>query len=553
MAMTMTASTTRTTRTTTRTKINTTTRKNNKNKNNRTHEVLLNLLLVAAAFFVSSSIVSFSNNNDDGPRRDGSVKFMMTVEAWASTTTVATKTKTGRRTSASAASTRLYYAAPTTSKKNKIVNDHKNDEEEQEDGTGCSTSSSSSSSSRRRWFRQVGRLATAGSATAAAAIGFGSHPVPASAEAGAATLPEAIEITTSTRQQSDPPPPPPQSSSSKKAPQLVSSEAVCDSSVSVWKNPEGRIVYLLGTAHVSKLSAELAGRLVKDTSPNGVFVELDPKRLKPGSGVLASKVSTEGKKESKIIVPQIQMVSSSTGAVAAAVGGGGGGGSGETGSSTSVASSSALPSSSTPPKSNNNPIMRAAAAAVGNSIKGMYKQLDSAGFESGEEFVVAIREGQKLGSDIVLGDRDVEVTLRRLTEGLAKTDIKALLSPDAELEQSLQALVPPSTSKVLSNKMAAGTEQNDDEQFREEFSSFVEVMKTKENVKMIMGQLQRVAPFLYEALVSERDAYMAAGLNGLNELTSIVAVVGIAHVDGIETNLSLNGWTQMSPSCSKFR
>ena len=67
------------------------------------------------------------------------------------------------------------------------------------------------------------------------------------------------------------------------------------------------------------------------------------------------------------------------------------------------------------------PMMRAASAAVGNGLKGMYKKLDSAGFNAGEEFVVAIREGQRQNADIVLGDRDVEVTLRRVTEGLAQT------------------------------------------------------------------------------------------------------------------------------------
>ena len=494
----------------------TTSSKNNKKKANGS---LLRLALLALCILLFSIYPS-------PLRRDGEFfDFITKVEAWTFTSS-RPGAKTTKTASKVATTTRLYYAAPDS-------NNNRNDDDEEENDIVYSTSS------RRGWFRQVGRLATAGAA-AAVGVSVGSLPAPASAEVGtAATMPETLEITSTQV-----------SSQSKAQAQLVSSKAVCDSSVSVWKNPEGRIVYLLGTAHVSKLSAELAGQLVKDTCPDGVFVELDPKRLKPGSGILASKVSTDSK-ESKIIVPQIQMVSSIPGAVSA--GGGSGGSAGEAGSSTSVASSSVLPASSSPSKSNNNPIMKAAATAVGNSIKGMYKQLDSAGFESGEEFVVAIKEGQKLGSDIVLGDRDVEVTLRRLTEGLAKTDIKALLSPDSELEQSLQALVPSSTSKAMNNKMAGTGGQNNDEQFREEFSSFVESMKTKENVKMIMGQLQRIAPFLYEALVSERDAYMAAGLNGLNELTSIVAVVGIAHVDGIETNLSLNGWKQMSPSCSKFR
>ena len=48
---------------------------------------------------------------------------------------------------------------------------------------------------------------------------------------------------------------------------LVSAKSVCDATVSVWSK-NGRIIYLLGTAHISETSAELAGRLVKDTNPN---------------------------------------------------------------------------------------------------------------------------------------------------------------------------------------------------------------------------------------------------------------------------------------------
>jgi pheromone shutdown protein TraB len=141
-----------------------------------------------------------------------------------------------------------------------------------------------------------------------------------------------------------------------------------------------------------------------------------------------------------------------------------------------------------------------------------------------------------------LGDRDVEVTLRRVAEALAQSDLKALMKPDSELEQSLKQLVP-------SNMAANANGDLNDEQFRQEFSDFVEVMKSKENVRKIMGELQRLAPAIYEALVGERDAYMAAGLNGLNEIETIVAVVGIAHVDGIERNLKMNGWQPANLRC----
>ena len=347
-------------------------------------------------------------------------------------------------------------------------------------------SSSTSESSRREWLSSI----------ASAAVGAGCIPLL----------------------------PPPSN-----AADLVTTTSVCDPTVSIWKH-NGRFIYLLGTAHISSASAALAGSLVRDIHPSGVFVELDPKRVS-GSGILAKKVSSENGQElqagpaSRVIVPNIQRMG--------------------TPMLTSSSVDGAVPQETTTsaPTPKQNPVMRAASAAVGSQLKGMYKKLDSAGFQSGEEFVVAINEGQKIGSDIVLGDRDVEVTLGRLTDALARTDLKALLNPDSEFEQSLKEL----TGSISSTN--GGGDLND-EQFREEFSSFVEVMKAKENVKNIMGQLQRVAPALYEALVTERDAYMAAGLNGLNELETIVAVMGIAHVDGVEQNLKSNGWQPVNPTCA---
>lgn len=145
-------------------------------------------------------------------------------------------------------------------------------------------------------------------------------------------------------------------------------------------------------------------------------------------------------------------------------------------------------------------------------------------------------------SDIVLGDRDVEVTLQRVAEALSKTDINSLLKPDSELEQSLKELVP--------NNIAVNSDGDlNDEQYRQEFSNFVETVKQKDKVRKIMTQLKRVAPEIHTALLAERDAYMAAGLNGLDELETIVAVVGIAHVDGIEQSLTMNGWKPANLSC----
>ena len=39
---------------------------------------------------------------------------------------------------------------------------------------------------------------------------------------------------------------------------------------------------------------------------------------------------------------------------------------------------------------------------------------------------------------------------------------------------------------------------------KQEFTTFVETMKAKENVKKIMGALKSMAPEIYEAMVAER-------------------------------------------------
>ena len=195
---------------------------------------------------------------------------------------------------------------------------------------------------------------------------------------------------------------------------VITSKAVCDPTVSVW-NKNGRVIYLLGTAHISSSSAALAGQLVRDTTPKGVFIELDAKRVS-GSGILAQKFnnndnnnsSNEQSNEggSQVIVPKISAVNGDGGLVlpstlSLATS--------SSSSSTDITTEKALKPTPTN-NNNNNPIMKAATAVVGKSIKGLYQRLDSAGFDSGEEFVTAVKEGRKLGSSIILGDRDVEVS-----------------------------------------------------------------------------------------------------------------------------------------------
>jgi hypothetical protein len=357
-----------------------------------------------------------------------------------------------------------------------------------------------STSSRRQWFSQIG------SAGVAAIV---STQTPSTAHAAGTTKPLVAKPT----------------------------PALCDPSVSVWTK-SGRTVYLVGTAHISAQSAMLAGDVIKDTKPEAVFVELDAKRIGAAGArgivrvkpIAAGEIPATAALSGNIIVDD----GSATSDLVMA-----------TMDPTTVAGGSEVLPSPLPRPANpfdlRERAMQAASQAVGNAIKGMYKRLDTTGFKPGEEFVVAVQEGDKVGATIILGDRDVEVTLQRLTKALAETDLQQLMSPDSELERSMQELLPSGSPDSLMS----------DAQFKDEMTRYVEVMKAKENVQKIMGQLKQAAPKLYEALVAERDVYMASGLDQLNQFPSMVAVMGVAHVEGVEAYLQAHGWKPVKLRCPR--
>ena len=314
----------------------------------------------------------------------------------------------------------------------------------------------------------------------------------------------------------------------------IVSKTLCDPSVSTWTKRD-RTVHILGTAHISSSSAELAGKMVREILPNVVFVELDKKRVsRAGIGGATSGLSTQSSSSNE---------SSSSAEIAS------------TSSSTStVISTPSVGEDKSNRMQISNPMVTFGSKVVGDSVKGMYGKLESEGFKAGDEFVMSVREGLAIGSTIVLGDRDVEVTLKRLTQALGKTDLRKLLSSNSEVEKSMEGLLPQEMKNQMKQSSDSVTMGVDDATF----NSFVETMKAKENVKKIMAALKDTAPEIYEAMVAERDVYMARGLDelGNNVKTSVdttVAVMGMAHVDGVERYLAANGWNEMSYPCLSSR
>ena len=326
--------------------------------------------------------------------------------------------------------------------------------------------------------------------------------------------------------------------------------SLCDPSVSTWTkiyDNSLRTVHILGTAHISSASAELAGRLVREVKPNVVFVELDVKRVKRAIPGL-SPGDSESSSSSNSNNPS------------------------EDATKSKIAAFTATPSPSN--ESNSSPIINLGSKYVGDAVKNMYGKLESEGFKAGDEFTMSVREGLANGSTIVLGDRDVEVTLRRLTKALAKTDIRKLLSTDSEVEKSMEELLPENLKEQMMKKGRGGggvavevgkmVDQSessmgmDVQVNKAEFQSFVETMKEKDNVKKIMTALQKTAPEIYEAMVAERDLNMAKGLDELgdnlkSDVGDTVAVMGMAHVDGVERYLYSQGWEEKRYPCPVVR
>ncbi|XP_052178879.1 uncharacterized protein LOC127792431 [Diospyros lotus] len=127
----------------------------------------------------------------------------------------------------------------------------------------------------------------------------------------------------------------------------------------------------------------------------------------------------------------------------------------------------------------------------------------------GSEFRVAFEEAVKYGGKVILGDRPVQITLRR-------TWVKMPLWHKTKLLYSLlfQAFFLPSPEDI--NKM-------------------LKEMDDVDMLTLVIQEMSKKFPTVMETLVHERDQYMSSTLLGVaSEHSSVVAVVGKGHLQGIK-------------------
>ncbi|KAA0042435.1 traB domain-containing protein [Cucumis melo var. makuwa] len=129
----------------------------------------------------------------------------------------------------------------------------------------------------------------------------------------------------------------------------------------------------------------------------------------------------------------------------------------------------------------------------------------------GSEFRVAYEEAMKYRGKVILGDRPVQITIRRAWAKMPLCQkIKLLYS------FVFQAFFLPSP---------------------EELTKMLKDMDDVDMLTLIIQEMSKEYPTLMDTLVHERDQYMSTTLLGVaKEHQSVVAVVGKGHLSGIKKN-----------------
>jgi pheromone shutdown-related protein TraB len=128
---------------------------------------------------------------------------------------------------------------------------------------------------------------------------------------------------------------------------------------------------------------------------------------------------------------------------------------------------------------------------------------DDLGVKPGAEMMAAIEAAEEVGAKVALIDRDINLTLRRA------------LNQMSFLEKMKFAY------GVLGSFFAKEEELED-----------IEKLKESDTLEEVMGYFQEMSPKAYNALVNERDLFMAQKLMEIEE-DHVVAVVGAGHQTGL--------------------
>lgn len=210
----------------------------------------------------------------------------------------------------------------------------------------------------------------------------------------------------------------------------------------------GKEIILIGTAHVSKHSAEQVKEVIETEQPDSVCIELDEQRFKS---------IREGNKWKDMDIFQVIKDKKAT--------------------------------------------LLLMNLAISSFQNRMAKQFD---ISPGQEMIQGIESAEETGAELVLADRDIQITFSRIWSGIGLKG-KALL-----------------LTQVIASIFSKETISEED----------LEKMKTQDTINAMLHEFTEAFPRLKKPLIDERDQYLAQKIKSAPG-EKIVAVLGAAHVPGI--------------------
>ncbi|WP_058305939.1 TraB/GumN family protein [Gracilibacillus massiliensis] len=211
---------------------------------------------------------------------------------------------------------------------------------------------------------------------------------------------------------------------------------------------DGKEYILIGTAHVSKQSAEQVKQVIEAEQPDSVCVELDKQRYES---------VVNGSKWKDMDIFQVIKEKKAT--------------------------------------------LLLMNLAISSFQKRMAKQF---GIQPGQEMIQGIESADDIGAELVLADRNIQITFARIWGSIGFKGKMMLLT---------QVL-----GGVFSKESITEEE--------------LEKMKTQDSIDSVLSEFSQAFPRLKKPLIDERDQYLAQKIKKAPG-EKIVAVLGAAHVPGI--------------------
>ncbi|HLQ72557.1 MAG TPA: TraB/GumN family protein, partial [Bacillota bacterium] len=214
----------------------------------------------------------------------------------------------------------------------------------------------------------------------------------------------------------------------------------------------GKEIILIGTAHVSRHSAEQVKEVIENEHPDAVCIELDEQRYQS---------ITDGNSWKDTDIFQVIKDKKAT--------------------------------------------LLLMNLAISSFQKRMAKQFD---INPGQEMLQGIESAKELGADLVLADRNIQITFARIWNGIGLKGKAKLLS---------QIIF-----SIFSNESITEEE--------------LEKMKSQDMLDAMLQELTETFPRLKKPLIDERDQYLAEKIKHAPG-DKVVAVLGAAHVPGISKEI----------------